>query len=199
MGFQSGGFDPLKKIQTAEADMPSELSKLNFRTLTPFQRALMVTDGTVTKFIEAYTLDPVEIIRLDQKRYTLEEDHPWLVAEKGVDVMLREVMIRGIYSHTLYVYGVSHIIPDRLPGDIRERLEVQGEGIGRILNDYQMETRREVLWFGRERLTQLPRQLASVAGGEFISRTYRIITQGKPIVLITERFPVLTDVLPHHH
>jgi chorismate-pyruvate lyase len=199
MEFQKGGFDPLKKIQTAESEMPAELSKLNFRTLTPFQRALMVTDGTVTKFIEAYTLDPVEIIRLGQKSYSLEEDHPWLVAKKGMDVMFREVMIRGIYSHTLYVYGVSHIIPDRLPGKMRERLEVQGESIGRILNDYEMETRREVLWFGRERLTQLPRQLSSVTDGEFISRTYRIITEGKPIVLITERFPVLTDVLPHHH
>jgi len=199
MGFQDGGFNPLRKIQTAESAMPAELSKLNFRTLTPFQRALLVTDGTVTKFIEAYMLDPVEIIRLGQTRYTLEEDHPWLVAEKGMDVMFREVMIRGIYSHTLYVYGVSHIIPDRLPRDIRERLEVQGESIGRVLNDYEMETRREVLWFGRERLTQLPRQLSSVTNGEFISRTYRIIAEGKPIVLITERFPELTDVLPHHH
>ena len=199
MGFQKDGFDPLKKIQIAESDMPAELSKLNFRTLSPFQRALMVTDGTVTKFIEAYTLDPVEITRLGQKCYSLEENHPWLMAEKGMDVMFREVMIRGIYSHTLYVYGVSYIIPERLPGNMRERLEVQGESIGRILNDYEMETRREVLWFGRERLTQLPRQLSSIADGEFISRTYRIIAEGKPIVLITERFPVLADVLPHHH
>ena len=87
----------------------------------------------------------------------------------------------------------------RLPGGIRERLEVQGEGIGRILNDCEMETRREVLWFGRERLTRLPDKLAPVTGEEFISRTYRIITDGKPIVLITERFPVSTDVLPQHH
>jgi chorismate-pyruvate lyase len=109
------------------------------------------------------------------------------------------VMIRGIYSHTLYVYGVSYIIPERLPATIRDRLEVQGEGIGRILNDCEMETRREVLWFGRERLSRLPRELAAISDGEFISRTYRIITDGKPIVLITERFPVMTDALPKHH
>jgi chorismate-pyruvate lyase len=199
MSSQNGGFDPLRKIQTAEAEMPPELSKLNFRTLSAFQRALMVTDGTVTKFIEAYMLDPVEIIRLGQQRYPLEEDHPWLQADKGADVMFREVMIRGIYSHTLYVYGVSYIIPERLPATIRDRLEVQGEGIGRILNDCEMETRREVLWFGRERLSRLPRELAAISDGEFISRTYRIITDGKPIVLITERFPVMTDALPKHH
>jgi chorismate-pyruvate lyase len=190
MGYESNSFDPLKKIQTAESAMPSELSKLNFRTLTPFQRALMVTDGTVTKFIEAYTLDPVEIIRLNQKRYPL---------EKGTEVMYREVMIRGVYSHTLYVHGVSYIVPERLQEEMRNRLEVQGEGIGRILNDAQTETRREVLWFGRERPADLPREISRASDGDFISRAYRIITDGKPIVMINERFPVMTDALPHHH
>jgi chorismate-pyruvate lyase len=199
MGFESNSFDPLKKIQTAESAMPNELSKLNFRTLTPFQRALMVADGTVTKFIEAYTLDPVEIIRLKQKCYPLAEDNPWLEAEKDTNVMYREVMIRGIYSHTLYLFGASYIVPDRLQDDIRERLEIQGEGIGRILNDAQMETRREVLWFGREKPADLPGEVSIVSNGEFISRAYRIITGGKPIVMINERFPVMTDVLPHHH
>ena len=199
MGYESNSFDPLRKIQTAESAMPGELSKLNFRTLTPFQRALMVTDGTVTKFIEAYTLDPVEIIRLNQKLYRLEEDHPWLEADRNTDVMLREVMIRGIYSHTLYVHGVSYIVPGRLQDDMRKRLEVQGEGIGRILNDARMETRREVLWFGREKLADPPREISGVSNGEFISRAYRIITGGKPIVMINERFPVMTDVLPQHH
>jgi len=199
MSYESNSFDPLKKIQTAESSMPGELSKLNFRTLTPFQRALMVADGTVTKFIEAYTLDPVEIIRLNQKLYPLEEDHPWLEADKNTDVMFREVMIRGVYSHTLYLYGASYIVPGRLQEDIRKRLEVQGEGIGRILNDARMETRREVLWFGREKLADAPGEIARVSNGEFISRTYRIIADGKPIVMINERFPVMTDVLPKHH
>ena len=199
MGTQSNAFDPLKNIQTAAAAMPEELSKLNFRALTPFQRALMVSDGTITKFIEAYTLDPVEIIRLSQERYSLKDNHPWLEAEKNTDVMLREVAISGIYSNNLYVYGVSHIVPERLPQDIREQLEVQGEGIGRILNDHRMEMRREVLWFGRERVSDLPKKIASACDGDFISRSYRIIMGGKPIVMINERFPVMTDALPSHH
>jgi len=199
MGTQSNTFDPLKNIQTAAAAMPEQLSKLNFRALTPFQRALMVSDGTVTKFIEAYTLDPVEIIRLSQECYSLKDKHPWLEAEKNTDVMLREVAISGIYSNNLYVYGVSHIVPERLPEDIRDRLEVQGEGIGRILNDYPVETRREVLWFGREKVSDLPREISRACNGEFISRSYRIIMGGKPIVMINERFPVMTDALPSHH
>ena len=113
--------------------------------------------------------------------------------------MLREVIIRGIYSHTFYVYGLSYIVPDRLRQDMRERLEVQGEGIGRLLNEARMETRREVLWFGREKVADLPRQIAGVSNGEFISRAYRIIEGGRPIVMINERFPVMADALPQHH
>ena len=116
-----------------------------------------------------------------------------------MNVMFREVIIRGIYSHTLYVYGVSYIVPDRLRQDIRERLDVQGEGIGRLLNEARVETRREVLWVGRETLAEPPRQIAGVSNGEFISRAYRIIGGGKPIVMINERFPVMADALPQHH
>jgi chorismate-pyruvate lyase len=113
--------------------------------------------------------------------------------------MFREVIIRGVYSHTLYVHGVSYIVPARLPPEMRQRLEVQGEGIGRLLNEARVETRREVLWFGREKLTDPPREIASVSNGEFITRAYRIIEGGKPIVMINERFPVMADVLPKHH
>lgn len=199
MDIVNDSFDPLKRIQTAESARPGELSSLNFRTLSPFQRALMVTDGTVTKFIEAYTLDPVEIIRLDQKVYPIGEDHPWLEANRNTEVMYREVMIRGVHSRTLYVYGISYIVPERLPTDMKKRLEVQGEGIGRILNDACMETRREVLWFGREKLIHMPPEISRVCNGNFISRVYRIIMNGRPIVMINERFPVMTDVLPQHH
>ncbi len=51
---------------TAQASRPPELDELDLRTLTPFQRALLVLDGTVTKFIEAYTMEPLDIIRLAQ-------------------------------------------------------------------------------------------------------------------------------------
>ena len=49
---------------TAQASRPPELGELDLRTPTPLQRALLVLDGTVTKFIEAYTMKPLDIVRL---------------------------------------------------------------------------------------------------------------------------------------
>jgi hypothetical protein len=47
---QAEGFDPLRHVMLAQSSKPRELSSVDLRTLTPFQRALLVLDGTVTKF-----------------------------------------------------------------------------------------------------------------------------------------------------
>ena len=65
-------FDPMNDLLTAQSSRPSHLRRVNLRTLTPFQRALMVIDGTVTKYIEAYMMEPVNVIRLGQSIRPLE-------------------------------------------------------------------------------------------------------------------------------
>ncbi|HEY5571835.1 MAG TPA: chorismate pyruvate-lyase family protein [Anaerolineales bacterium] len=193
------GFDPLKDLFTAQAEKPAQWGEINLRTLSPFQRSLLVIDGTVTKFIEAYTMEPVDVIRISQEQRRLSSEHLWLEAPEGTDVVARQVMLRGEYSHRLYAYAISLIIPGRL-GELEKRgLAVDGEGLGRILLNSQLETRREVLWYGREHLVHVPEQIRDLTDGEFISRTYRIIVQGKPVMLINEKFPSGSDRLPSHH
>ncbi len=193
------GFNPLHSLLRAQLERPAELGAVNLRVLSPFQRALLVIDGTVTKFIEAYAMEPLEIQRLSQNTEMLEEDHPWLEALRGTQVAVREVLIQGKYSRTPFVYAVSLVVLVRLSPEMRARLDVQGEGIGRIINDTEMETRREILWFGREHVPNLEHSALRRTSGEFISRSYRIITQGKPIALINEKFPYDIDRLPTHH
>lgn len=177
----------------AQSRRPPELGAIDLRSLTAFQRALLVLDGTVTKFIEAYTLEPLEILRLEQGTEILAEDHHWLGAAKGTEVGLRQVLIRSKRTRSTYAYAVSLLVFARLPDRVRHGIEIQGEGIGRLLNDSELETRREVLWYGRERLQELPDIVRRSAGADFLSRTYRIISKGQPIALITERFPINPD------
>ncbi len=190
-------FDPLKSLQSASTR--ADLSAVNLRALTPFQRALMVIDGTVTKFIETYTMEPVEIVRLAQSRRTLTEAHPWLETPCNTTVAIREVLIQGKYADTFYGYAMSLIVLGRLDERVWERLQSDGSGIGRILDEMRMETRREILWYGREHLTDLPETLGHRTDGEFVSRTYRIINRKHPIALIHEKFPAVLDRLPSHH
>jgi chorismate-pyruvate lyase len=143
-------------------------------------------------------MEPLEIERLSQAVLCLEEDHAWLEAPRGTEVAVRQVLIQGRFSRTPYVFAVSLVVPERLPEPVRRRLAVQGEGIGRLLNDTGLETRREILWYGRERVADLPEPVHSRTSGDFISRAYRIIAGGAPIALINEKFPCDVDRRPSH-
>jgi chorismate-pyruvate lyase len=163
---------------------------VNLRTLTPFQRALLSIDGTVTKLIEAYTLEPVESIVLCQQTQPLPADHPWLELAAHSEVVARQVLLRGRYSATIYAYAVSLLVPARLPAHLLHDLAKEPAGLGRVLLNSQIENRREILWYGREKLADLPAEIARYTGNEFISRTYRIIAGEQPLMLINEKFPV---------
>jgi len=169
---------------------------VNLRALTPFQRALLVIDGTVTKFIEAYTLEPVQTVHLGQESRPLTSDQPWLEAEEGTEVLARRVFLEGKYTRTVYAYAVSLVVPDRLPEAARESLKDDAGSLGRILLSAQLETRREVLWYGREHLSDVPDPIRRLEGVPAISRTYRIISRGRPLMLINEKFPSTPDRLP---
>lgn len=190
----NGEFDPFADLMVMQAAKPPHWRPIDLRTLTPFQRALVSMDGTVTKFIEAYTLEPVEIMRLQQQDQVLRTDHPWLAAPSGTTVIARQVLLSGKYSAKIYAYAVSLLLVERLPGEVLRSLDVEPAGLGRILLSSQLENRREVLWYGREYLPDLPETIAHHTGNEFISRTYRIIVGNQPVMLINEKFPNLCPI-----
>ncbi len=177
----------MRDLFVAQFAKPAYLDAIDLRTLTPFQRALLVIDGTVTQFIEAYTMEPVEIVRLNQETQRLSTDHVWLEAPEGTAVIARQVLLQG--KSTLYVYAMSLIVSDRLPEVIKQGLEVDDEGLGDLLRRSRVETRRELLWYGLEHARELPPAIGHLADEMFISRMYRIIADGQPMMLINEKFP----------
>src|SRR3989304_99825 len=100
-------FAPLSDLFVAQFAKPPDLGGVNLRALTPFQRALLVIDGTVTKVIEAYTLAPVQTVHPGQERRALTSDQPWLEAPSGTEVLARRVFLEGRYTRTVYAYAVS--------------------------------------------------------------------------------------------
>ena len=67
----ASSFDPLADLMIAKASRPAELGELELCMLSPFQRALLVLDGKVIKFIEAFTMEPLDIVRLSQDQRKL--------------------------------------------------------------------------------------------------------------------------------
>lgn len=182
-------FDPLADLLAEQEARPANLMPVDPARLSPYQRALLVTDGTVTKFLEAYKLEPVQVVLLAQETQALAKDSRWLEAPAGTDVISRQVVLRGADSGVLYVYASSRLVEGRLPAFVRERLTEDPHGIGHILLESRLETFREVLWYGQERLARPPRAFGHLAGARFTSRTYRIFAGGRPLMLINETFP----------
>ena len=184
----------MKDLFVAQFAKPSDLEEINLSRLTPFQRALLVIDGTVTQFIEAYTFSPVEIVLLHQETQTLLTDHAWLDAEKGTEVVARQVVLQTEQKDgqkpTVHAYATSLIVLNRIPQIIREGLTLKGQGLGQLLQRSSLETRRDLLWWGLKRPKGLPEVLLHLEGKPFLSRTYRILADGHPIMLISEQFPL---------
>ena len=183
----------MKDLFVAQFAKPSDLEEINLSQLTPFQRALLVIDGTVTQFIEAYTFSPVEVGLLHQETQTLPTDHTWLETEKGTEVVDRQVILqteqKDSQQLTVHVYATSIIVLDRISQTIREGLTLKGQGLGQLLQRSGLETRRDLLWWGLKRAKDLPEVLRHLEGKPFLSRTYRVVADGYPIMLINEQSP----------
>ena len=184
----------MKDLFVAQFAKPSDLEEINLSQLTPFQRALLVIDGTVTQFIEAYTFSPVEIVLLHQETQTLSTDHVWLDAEKGTEIVARDVMLqtghKGDQQPTLHAYANSIIVLNRIPQTIREGLTLKGQGLGQLLQRSGLESRRDLLWWGLKRPKDLPEAFLHLEEKPFLSRTYRVVANGQPIMLINEQSPL---------
>ena len=184
----------MKSLFVAQEDKPATLRKINLARLTSFQRGLLVTDGTVTRFIEAYTLAPVEVVLLEQRKQTLSTEHTWLELSSGDQVISRQVVLQthsqNESSPIIHTYADSLIVPQRLPQSLLDGLITDQQGLGGLLQSSGLETRRELLWCGIEILTDLPAAISHLEGETFISRTYRVFANREPIVLINEKFPL---------
>jgi chorismate-pyruvate lyase len=152
--------------------------------LPPFLRALLVTDGTVTKILEAYFWEPVAVDTLAQELRPAERGIPWLDVAARQQVLIRQARLRGSDSGRIYATAYSVIRTERIPQAFRQRL-VDGEiGIGVLIRDSGLESYREVMEVGAAQLDP------DAPEDERVFRTYRIIIDGAPVILITETFPL---------
>src|SRR5262245_26926616 len=86
-----------------------------FADLPPFLRVLLVTDGTVTRSLEAYFLEPIEVRVLAHAETPSEEGHPEIDAARGDSVLERRVVLCGQASRRVFAFAESIFAIDRVP------------------------------------------------------------------------------------
>ena len=189
-GAAPGPFDPSVAVFVAQSERPPGLEPVDYAALAPLQRGLLVIDGTVTQFLEAWQLEPIIVRVLAQAERRPAAGERWLGLPPGGLALARSVLLVGTRSGRCHAWAESLIAGSWLTDDVRRALAEDRGGLGRILIGAGAETRRECLWFGREPAAGAPPELRAVAAGGLLSRTYRVFAGGRPVMLITERFPL---------
>lgn len=181
-------FDAFAGIFVAQKERPIHLQDIDFRELTSFERAWLVIDGTVTRFLEAQKMEPIDIVECGRSKEILRKDHVWLEVPKGSIVNSRRVLLRGGHSGHIHASAASLVVPERVKEAVGRPVDRIPEGLGRMLLSGRTEQFRELLWYGKEMPSDLPGEIRSLASEWCLSRTYRIIVEKKPVMLITEWF-----------
>ena len=157
--------------------------------LSPIQRVILATDGTLTKVLEAYLSEHIELVKLDEQLIVTDEAVPFLEIEAGREVIERKILLRGENSQENLLYARSLIVPDRLTEQHRHDLLESGQTIGRIWLEHRIETFKEMVETKRESAGDLAQYFGISVEDTILYRTYRVYTKRKPVMLITEKLP----------
>ncbi|MCC6390987.1 MAG: DUF98 domain-containing protein [Bryobacterales bacterium] len=167
----------------------SQLNGFDAASLDLLQRVLLISDGTLTDVLEVAFLEPIELVKLAADTSPSSEVIPELQLEPGSPLMRRRILLRGATSRANYVFAESLIALDRLDPEFRAGLETTTNPIGRLWTERRLETWKEILRVWRCPEGELREHFGDSPGG-LLARSYRVFSSARPIMLITEYFPV---------
>jgi chorismate-pyruvate lyase len=174
----------------AQAERPARLQDVRFADLPVELRLLLIHDGTLTQALEAYQLAPIIADVEGQEEMVLDVGYArWLRAQPGDRALSRRTALRQRITGRLLVHADVVLLLDRLPDTFPEVLATSDKGLGAAFARLQVETRRELLWFGRTPLRGLRPGDRALAGDSGVARCYRLIVDGTPVCCIEETFP----------
>ncbi|MGD0454741.1 MAG: chorismate pyruvate-lyase family protein [Solirubrobacteraceae bacterium] len=173
---------------TLQHERSPDLEDVEIVALDPFLRGLLFTDGTVTRALEAQTLSRVTVEPVDQRTVPVPEPAArYLGLEEGAECIRRRVTMNIANEH-LAVWAETYLVSERLPADFVGLLGASSQGIGGSLQQMHLESWRELLRFG----VGAPPEWANsdTPLTRTLTRSYRIITQELPAMLISETFAI---------
>jgi len=183
-------FDPLTGFRLTSDHSPIADDPFHLSTLPPFLRVLLVTDGTVTKNIEAYFLEPVEVDVLAHAYTTSDRDYPDIEVVPGDPILRRCVILRGRITKSAYAFAESIIAGNRVPSDMKHKLIEGTKGIGELLRESKKETYRELSRVKQAAAGEWAVHLGVEKNAGVLIRDYNIHLDGRAAIQIEEVFPI---------
>jgi chorismate-pyruvate lyase len=154
-------------------------------SLSPVQRAVLGSDGSFTLLLTALLGQEVKVALIEQNVDRMPRYDDAVELQEGARVLNRNVRLYVEPDRDI-VFASSVIAIDRIGAPLANDLLSGRETIGRILRKHRLETFRELVDWG---IAPTPDE-ASVyfPSTEMIYRSYRIVSGGKPVMIVTEFF-----------
>jgi chorismate-pyruvate lyase len=165
------------------------LSHIEPSKLSPFQRILLTTDGTLTEILEAYLFEPIHIVKLAGEIIVTNKDLPLLGLKTGSEMIERKVLLQGKISRKNFIYAESILVTKRLEPKFRDELLKFQIPMGRLWLEHKIETFKEIIDSSQELAEDLSNYFKIQREDRMLSRTYRVFSNHQPIMMITEKFP----------
>jgi chorismate-pyruvate lyase len=157
--------------------------------LSPIQRIILTSNGTVTKLLEDLLGEQLTVIKLHESMQTHEAAIPYLELPAQQQVIQRKICLQGKDSGINWLYAESMIVPERLEPSFRDELLESQIPIGNLWSKYRVETFKEILPPFQQPAGELASHLAMQAQQLLLGRTYRVFSRQQPVMMLTEMFP----------
>lgn len=158
-------------------------------TLSVFQRILLTTDGTLTEILEAYLLEPIQIVKLSEGVVSITKDILPLDLKTGSEVIERKILLQGKISRRNFIYAESILVTERLEQKFQDGLLKSKIPMGKLWLEHKLETFKEIIDSSKESAENLSNYFKIAKEDKMLSRTYRVFSSRQPIIMITEKFP----------
>lgn len=150
--------------------------------------------GTVTEFLEDLAGEPIDAAVISQRTVRAPADNDLGLAT-GAELVHRAVVLEGRATGRRFVCARSTIALERLPVEVRRRLEASRDPIGRVLVDHGLHIEREPLASPGPPSAEQAGTVPGIVDAIF-SRRYRIVLDAVPAIEISEWFlPSTADAL----
>jgi beta-ribofuranosylaminobenzene 5'-phosphate synthase len=159
--------------------------------LSPVQKILLGTDGSVTQLLESVTGHPVSV-RTREQAVIKADPHAAerlnITPDDAVNHRIVELLDAATGEVLIYAKSLTPVA--RLAPEFRDDLMKADIPIGRIIERHHIEARREIL---TARVTPAKDDVSGIfslcKNEPLLMRQYQIIHGGKPLIFIEEQFP----------
>jgi chorismate-pyruvate lyase len=154
-------------------------------SLSPVQRSVLGSDGSFTLLLTALLGHEVKVALIEQRVDRMAHYSEAIQLEAGARILNRNVRLY-VQQNRNIVFASSVIALDRIPAPLAADLLAGQETIGRILRKHRLETFRELVDWGS---APTPEEATDYFPNvEMMYRSYRIISGGKPVMIVSEFF-----------